>query len=210
MSEPRFTASRIDEVLPGIRHWGVMDDRISFRSDAYVLEAEGETVLVDPLPLADDLWDRLGSPTASVLTGSFHQRAAWRAKQRFGCPIWAPRSGRGLDREPDHQYEDGEVLPGGLRAIHAPGPAFVHYVLLHETAAREAVLFTGDLLMRPDEDAPFGFVPSRYQENPDLTRETVRGLLEIRPFALLPAHGAPLVGGAVAAIEVALERKDQD
>lgn len=205
MSEPRGQARVLEHTRPEVLHWWLNDDRIHFRSDAYALLTDEGSVLIDPLPLDESLLPRLEPVHAIVLTGGFHQRSAWRYRKRFGVPLWAPEMAPGLDFRPDHFYDADEVLPGGLRALHAPGPAHLHFALMHERADGEAALFIGDLLIRPDEASPLAFVPGKLQDNPDRTRETVRQLLEeIRPSILFPSHGAPVLEGASDAMRLAL------
>lgn len=204
MSEPRAHAKRIQEISPGIFHWSVHDDRIDYRSDAYALRADEGTVLVDPLPIDASLVSNLGDVAAICLTGGFHQRAAWRYRRVFGAPVWAPEASRGLEEKADHFYESDERLPGGLVALHAPGPAHLHFVFLLERPDHRAALFSADLLIRRTTDDPFGFVPDPLQDNPGRTRESVEALLEVDADALYPAHGAPLLRGAHEAMRLAL------
>lgn len=204
MSEPKFRARTIHAVVPEILHWTVPDDRIGYRSDAYAVVTPEGTVLVDPLPLEDSLLPRLGRIRAVCLTASFHQRACWRFREASGAPVWAPEAARGLDGTPDHRYEPDELLPGMLRAIHAPGPAHLHFAFLLDRGTGGAALFSGDLLIRSGDDSPLGFVPDKLVENPARTRQSVRDLLEVQPELLLPAHGAPLLRGATLAMQDAL------
>src|SRR5213594_1419668 len=83
MSEPRNQARKIGTVVPGILHWGLHDDRIDFRSDAHAIKVAGQTVLIDPLPLVEGALKKLGTIEAICLTGSCHQRSAWRYRKQF-------------------------------------------------------------------------------------------------------------------------------
>ena len=211
MSEPRGQARVLEHTLPDLLHWWLNDDRIQFRSDAYALLTDAGSILIDPLPLDESLLPRLAPIHAIVITGGFHQRSAWRYRERFGVPLWAPDMAPGLEFRPDQVYDADDLLPGDLRAIHAPGPAHLHFALLHERPDGGAALFLGDLLIRQDEASPLSFVPGKLQDNPARSRETVRMLLdEIRPDILLPAHGAPILRGGSDAIRLALASDGQD
>ncbi len=200
MSEPKVQARTVRTVVPGVFHWTLIDNRIKFRSDAYAVMFDGRAVLIDPLPLADRALARLGDVEAICLTGSFHQRSAWRYRRLFDVKVHAPRGARNLEERPDVWYGRGDRLPGGLRAIHAPGPAEAHYVF-HLARGRGA-LFCSDALMRIGRAVRF--IPSKYQDNPALTRQSVRRLLKL-PFATLCFnHGSPLVRGARAVIREAI------
>ncbi|HEX9400090.1 MAG TPA: MBL fold metallo-hydrolase [Anaeromyxobacter sp.] len=205
MSEPSRTAARVERVAPGILHWTVPDDRIGFRSDAYAVEGDGGTVLVDPLPLSERALASLGAVSAIVLTIQSHQRSAWRYRARFGAKVHAPAGAEGLEEEPDAWYEDEAALPGGLRALHAPGPCDASYALLLGGGRRAPVAFVGDLVTREGSRA-LAFVPDRYQDAPRATRESVRRLAEERIAVLCPGHGAPLRKGGRAALAAALAR----
>lgn len=207
MSEPKTAADRVDEVVPGVLHWSVVDDRIDHRSEAYAVrtpDGPGGLVLIDPLPLDDERTAAIEEEgvAAICLTGGFHQRSAWRLAERFGAAIWMPRGAKGLEGEPDHWYDADDRLPGALRALHAPGPTEPHACLMLERSAG-AVLFGADLLMRGD-DGLLAFVPDEHQDEPERTRESVRRLLPLRPATLCPAHGAPVVQDALGAMKAAL------
>ena len=205
MSEPRAVATSTEEVVPGVRRWWVADERIGGgESDAYaVADGDGRVVLIDPLPLADEPLAALGPVAAIVLTAACHQRSAWRLRRLLGAPVHLPEGSRRTDEEPDARYREGDLLPGGLRAIRTPGPEQAHYALLRERDP--PVLFVADLVTR----GPSGlaFVPARYHEDPAETRASVRRLLE-EPFAAIClAHGGPVPGDARAALRDLLARE---
>lgn len=202
MTEPSSKASRIVEVAPGIYHWSVHDDRIDFRSDSYAIVEKGGTTLVDPLPLDDAELERLGSIRAICLTGSCHQRSAWRYRRRFGARVHAPLGADGLEEAPDVAYRDDYKLPGGLAPVHAPGPTGVHFALLRPEGS--GALFCADVLVH-EGGGKVRFVPDDYQDDPARTRETARSFLDLRFEALCFAHGEPLVRQAREAIRAALD-----
>jgi glyoxylase-like metal-dependent hydrolase (beta-lactamase superfamily II) len=205
MSEPKASASQVEVVVPGLLHWTVEDDRIGGgRSDAWALTTGAETILVDPLPLEADAVTVLGNVRLVVLTIQSHQRSAWKVRKQHRVPVFAPKGSEGLEETPDFWYEDGAALPGGLRAIHAPGPCEASYAL-HVPRPGGDVLFVGDLLVRPDDGGPLAFVPSEYQDDPARARESVRRLLSLDAPIVCSGHGAPVVGGGADALREALE-----
>ncbi|HEU4385212.1 MAG TPA: MBL fold metallo-hydrolase [Anaeromyxobacteraceae bacterium] len=210
MSEPKATARAVVRVAPGIYRWRVSDDRIGGgESVGHAVVERGRLVLIDPIPVAEGKLRRLGRVEAIVLSAACHQRSAWRFRRAFGVPVLGPR-GPGVSptagdflEAPDRRYDDGDRLPGGLRAVHAPGPTEAMFALWHP--GRKA-LFLTDLLMR-DGRGPLRFVPDQYQDEPARTRETLRRLhRRFRPQVLLLQHGAPVESGARAALAAALER----
>ena len=179
-------------MVPGVFSWHVPNELIGGQTSAsHAVSGEsGAFVLVDPVQLADAELSRLEPVEAIVLTAACHQRSAWRYRKRFGVPVHLPVGSRETDEEPDAHYGDGDVLPGGLVAVHAPGPEQPHYALLLERSP--GVLFCPDQLMR-GPDGTLGLVPGEYHEDPAETRRTVERLLEL-PFSVLCLdHGAPIV-----------------
>ncbi|WP_425441967.1 MBL fold metallo-hydrolase [Stigmatella erecta] len=209
MSEPKAKARSLQEVVPGVYHWYVQDDRIGARSEAYaVVDRDGAVVLIDPLPIDESLLLPLGSITAIVLTAGNHQRSAWRFRKRFNVPVWAPRDAHGLEEEADTVYGNGDTLPGGLNAFHTPGPAHVMYTLWMQQSPR-GVVFLSDLLTHPD-DGPPAFVPSEYQDEPVRTRMSIQRVIDHLPVdALCFAHGEPIVRDGEQVLRKALEQDSE-
>jgi glyoxylase-like metal-dependent hydrolase (beta-lactamase superfamily II) len=96
--------------------------------------------------------------------------------------------------------QEGDLLPGGLVAVHAPGPTEVHYAFHFK---RKRVLFCADILI--NEGGKLGFVPAKYQDDPKRTRVTAARFLKL-PFSILCcAHGGPITEDPHTAIREALE-----
>ena len=114
-----------------------------------------------------------------------------RLPSAFGVAL-PPRPWRQGPRARRHAGDGGGAgpsLPGGLQAIHTPGPERAHYALWRAEAP--AVVFCPDLVMRV-EGGEVEFVPPEYHEDPEATRDSLRRLLDL-PFALFCMdHGAPL------------------
>jgi len=203
MSEPRRKAKRIQEVVPGLWWWSVIDDRIGdTESDAHAVAGDGGTVLIDPLPLTPKPLRQLEPVAAICLTAACHQRSAWRYRKAFGVKVHAPQGSRAMDEEPDAFYGAGEMLPGGLQAVHTPGPEWAHFAFWREQAP--AVLFCPDLLMATG-DGEVDFIPPQYHDDPQATRDSVRRLLDL-PFEVLCLdHGPPIRDDPHAALRRLLE-----
>ena len=122
MSEPRETASEVEEVVEGLYHWRIHNSAIGGNvSSSHALATGDACVLVDPVRLAEDAMASLPRPTAIVLTARCHQRAAWRYRRELGIEVWLPEDASAADEEPERRYADGDVLPGGLVAVRTPG-----------------------------------------------------------------------------------------
>ena len=186
MSEPKAVAAKIVEVVPGVWHWSLEDERIGgFIGSAHAVRADG-----------------LGDVSAICLTCGSHQRSAWRLRRELGVGVHAPELVREVDEEPDVRYEDGDVLPGALEAFFTPGAGTTQHALLDR---ERCVLFTADLFVRPPGEE-LGFVPDEYLHDPAEARRSARRLLELDFDVLCTGHGVPLVDDPKGAIRALLER----
>jgi hypothetical protein len=204
VTEPCAVAESLEEVAPGVRRWYVGDERIGGNeADAHAVATDRGVVLLDPLPLAESALAALGRVEAIVLTAQCHQRSSWRYRDRFGAPVHAPAGVRPMEGEPDAHYREGDVLPGGLRAIRTPGPEEIHFGFLLERKPR--VFFCPDLLTNY-AGRGLAFVPLEYHDDPPATRRSVERLLELDFDVLCLNHGAPVADDPHAAIRELLER----
>lgn len=204
MSEPREVAERAEEVVDGVWHWRVRNEAIGGQiSSSHALRDGDGCVLVDPVRLAPEALARLPPPAAVALTAKTHQRAAWRYRRELGAQVWLPLDAPAADEEPDRRYDDGDRIAGGLVAVRTPGPEWPHFSFLAERDG--GILFCSDLLSHGG-GGRLELIPLEYHEDPDLTRRTVRHLLDL-PFSILClAHGTPLLDDPKAAIRELVER----
>ena len=210
-------------VLIGWCLWHTGD--LSGGEHSYAALTEAGPVLIDPNAptgaAAARLWGLLDRPpVATVLTSDWHERDAYRLRAQWGAPVWGPAAGlpeRGgeFDGRPDHAFEDGAALPGGLRAIKiAGGWIRGETVLAWRAPGGAAVLFTGDMLngqSNPAHPQPYAWrrapglyagVRHRYfvrspERMPD-PRTLQAGLRRLLPEAVdlvCGGHGAPYGGG---------------
>lgn len=205
MSEPNATAEQAEEVVAGVWRWFVSNERIgAAESTSHAVRDDRDgVVLIDPVRLVEDALAELGHVRAVCLTAQCHQRSAWRYRRDLGAPVYAPEASRPMEEEPDERYEAGNELPGGLRAIHTPGPEDAHFSFV---LPREGgVLFCSDLLTNY-EGRELDFVPVRYHDDPTQTRRTVEAFLELDFSVLCLAHGSPIGDDPKAAIRELLAR----
>jgi glyoxylase-like metal-dependent hydrolase (beta-lactamase superfamily II) len=204
MSEPRSHARTVSEIAPAVYRWHVRDERIGGgESDAYAIVQDGIVTLIDPLPIDEARLRELGRVDAIILTAGNHQRSAWRYRKAFGAKVYAPENAPGLEEKPDHTYVGGDLLPGGLMAVHTPGPIESMHSLWMEKPV--SLVFVSDVLMHDGSGTP-GFVPGKYQDDPKRTRSSVRRLLDDLPLeGIAFAHGPPVLHGGRMALEAALK-----
>lgn len=198
MTEPAEIAPVLEPVVDGIWHWRIHNSAIgggiSSSHAIGVVDDSGTAgcVLVDPVRLDPHAEQQLPRPiVAVVLTAHGHQRAAWRIRREHGAEVWAPAGSEGLDESPDREYGDGDELPGGLVAVHTPGPEQVHYSL--HLPRLDAVLVSD--LVRRGRDDELEFVPAEYHEDPEVSRQSVRRIAELGCGLVLLDHGAPVMEG---------------
>ena len=127
MPEPSGTAKLVGEILPGVYRFTIHDDRIDSESDSYAIIEHGKVILIDPLPMAEKDLKKLGPVEAVCLTGSCHERSAWRYRRELNVPVYAPQGGVDFEETPDRWYKAHDRLPGNLLAVHTPGPTEAHY-----------------------------------------------------------------------------------
>jgi glyoxylase-like metal-dependent hydrolase (beta-lactamase superfamily II) len=204
MTEPTEVAAAAEQVTDGVWHWRIRNHRIGDAvSSSQLVQADGEAVLVDPVRLDPGELAKLPRPTAIALTAKCHQRSAWRYREEFGAPVWAPEGTVPMDAEPDRRYRAGDVLPGGLRALHTPGPEDVHFSFL--LGAGGGVLLCSDLLgNQPGEG--LDFIPLQFHDDPEQTRRSVQGLLDEEFAIICLDHGPPVTDDPKAAIRALLQR----
>lgn len=204
MAEPNAVAEAAEEFVPGIWRWGVSNERIGgAESTGHAVTGPEGVVLVDPVRLAADALSALGRATAICLTAQCHQRSAWRYRRELDAPVWGPEGTRPMEEEPEERYRAGDLLPGGLRAVHTPGPEQVHFSFLLERVPR--VLFCSDLLTNYGGRG-LDFVPLQYHDDPPQTRRTVEALLDLDFAVLCLDHGHPIADDPKAAIRQLLAR----
>ena len=190
MSEPTVIAPGVEEVVPGVWHWRIHDDRINFLSAAHAVQTAEGTVLIDPVPLAPDALAELGPVAAILISAGTHQRSAWRYRRELGAKVYAPALSKEIDEEPDARYSDGDRLPGGLLAVFTPGAGTTQHTFLLDRGP--GVAFVPDMLARPP-DGPLSLVPAEYMHDPEEARRSVEKLLGLKFSVLCLAHGAPLL-----------------
>jgi glyoxylase-like metal-dependent hydrolase (beta-lactamase superfamily II) len=192
MTEPIEIAAHVEELAPGLWHWRIRNSHIGGAiSSSHALAEEGGAVFVDPVRLAAECLAELPVPSATVLTARCHQRSAWRYRAETGAQVWLPEDASAADEEPDLRYTEGELLPGGVRAIRTPGPEWPHYCFLLERDP--GVLFCSDLVSNNGSGGPLRFVPPEYHDDPAETRRSVERLLELPFDVLCLAHGSPVL-----------------
>ncbi|MFC1543192.1 MBL fold metallo-hydrolase [Candidatus Neomarinimicrobiota bacterium] len=205
MTEPKTKADKIMQLFPWLLHWTIKDERIgNYRSDAFAIAMDAGLVLIDPLPVAEQLRKDLEKANAIVMTHGNHQRSAWRYRRELAAPVFAPAGATGLDEEPDHWYGEGDELPGELRAIRAEGFQQACYLAFTHPDGPD-VLFCGDLICH-DEGGPYRFPVQPGYFDPAGGRKDAQRLLQFNLEVMCAAHAVPSLKGCRAALQGAIDR----
>jgi glyoxylase-like metal-dependent hydrolase (beta-lactamase superfamily II) len=203
VTEPKTVSERVDEVVPGIWTWSIADERISdYTSTSYAIATDAGVVLIDPLPLVDDAMRELGEVEAICLTTSNHQRSAWRLRQELGVQVYAPALAKEIEEEPDVRYSEGDVLPGGLRALFTPGAGTTQHSFLLDRDG--CIAFVPDILLVTPERAVV-LVPAEFAHDVDEARRSSEKLLGEEFELLCVAHGGVVRDDPKAQIRAALD-----
>lgn len=204
MTEPKAVADRVEEVARGVWTWSVHDDRINFVSASYAVSTEEGTVLIDPLPLADEPMKELGDVSAICLTTSSHQRSSWRLRRQLGVKVWVPGLAREVEEEPDERYSEDDALPGDLQPVFTPGAGTTQHTFLLDRDG--GIAFVPDLLVLPP-GGELTLIPEQYAHDVEQARRSTEKLLDL-PFAVLClGHGAPVKEDARSKMEAAIARR---
>jgi hypothetical protein len=188
----------VREIVEGVWHWTTVHERWDIEISSYFLAREA--VVIDPRVPPEGLeWFEAREPPRTVLlTNRHHYRHSGDYVERYGCRVLCHRAGLHEFRrgEPVEPFDPGDELPGGVRALAVdaicPDEAALHI------PAHRAIAFADGLIREPPE-APLGFVPDRFMDDPDETKAGLlaayRAMLDLDFDHLLLAHGRPWVGG---------------
>jgi hypothetical protein len=183
------------EILPGVVHYNARHPNLGADVSCYWLP--DERILLNPLRPPEDV----GEVAAVVLTNRHHLRDA----ALFDAPIYGPRAG--LDELPDgaQGFDDGDELPGGLRAHGVlpewPDEFAVEIPRVRAIALADGLLGgNGGLILLPDE----WLGDEAEQEKAHLRAGYGRFVEAVDFDAALPAHGDPVLSGARDAMRAAL------
>jgi hypothetical protein len=169
--------------------WSVYSNEKRLDFNGYVIRGEEETVLVDPPePVPEDM-EKLRlepQPYHIVLTNRDHLRAAEGLRGQLGARLWIHEAdAEGLDTTPDATFQDGDELPGGMRAVHVPDSKSPGETALY-LARHDGILILGDALI----GNPIGelrLLPDSKFADPAKARRGIEVLLDL-------SYGTVLVG----------------
>jgi glyoxylase-like metal-dependent hydrolase (beta-lactamase superfamily II) len=185
-------------VVDGVSRWSVWNEPRKLWFNGHLLQVGGTAVLVDPVPMTDEVAAALGTPAIIVVTNRDHARSAAVARARFGARLLVSRrdaDASGLSA--DDTIDDGDVVAGELRVVRVADAKTEGELALHWPARRLLVLGDaaigrppGALAMLPDDKLP------------DVVRARagVARLADLAPEVILVGDGADILAGGAAAL----------
>ena len=185
----------MEEIAPGIWHWSATHPRIGIDVHSYYLPEE--RVVIDPIAPADGL--RLvrgarppdGRPAHEPAPLPLERASSSSASARPSAAC-ARACTSSSTAEPVEPFDfDDEPVPGIV--AHEVGAICPDETALHIPPA--AALAIADGAVRWEPGAPLAFVPDRFMDEPEPTKEGLRAsyrrLAELDFDHLLLAHGEP-------------------
>ena len=193
------------EILPGLFHWRVIWPDI-WSLESYFLRTGTGSVIIDPIESGRlDVVDQATDVEAVIVTSGWHERSARLFGKRTCAPVFVPERDLCMFEDLDvfETYDDGDDLPGGIRAIGAPGLTRGEHALL--SSMHSGVLFTADCVGTTAKWAPGGMKIGGHPNGHPNPSATLSHLLEPEFSHLCPGHGNPLIGNGKAELAKLLE-----
>jgi glyoxylase-like metal-dependent hydrolase (beta-lactamase superfamily II) len=191
------------EILSGIYQWSWFSDEKGYDFNGHLIVTGAERVMIDPPPLSaeDGGWLQKQGPIAGIiLTNRGHVREAEAYRKQFKTTVLAPVPDAPLiGIKIDRTFKDGDLLPGGLKAIHVPdGKSPGESALFLDRG--KGILILGDALIGKTPGRLNLMPPEKYRD-PSKAREGIRVLLKQSFDTILLGDGASILTGGRDAIE---------
>jgi metallo-beta-lactamase superfamily protein len=196
----------VKQVLPGLWQWSWFSEEKKLDFNGLLLIVGEHRVIVDPPPMAPDDVEqvkRLGQVDYIVITNRDHAREAATYRSEFRCQLWFPDADAPqMEMKPDKTYKDGELLPGGIWAVHLGDQKSPGESALFIQQGR-GTMVVGDALLGKPAGSVSMLAAEKYAD-PHKAREGLRRLLKYNFDALLVGDGASILGNAKQAVEAFL------
>ena len=193
----------LKQLLPGIWQWSWFSDEKKLDFNGLFLTIGEHRILVDPPPMADDELAqarRGGQVDYILITNRDHEREASALQKELHCQVWVPEADAPqMTVKPDKTYRDGELLAGGIWAIHlsdqkAPGESALFI------QQGKGILIVGDALIGRTPGSVSMLPPEKYADAAR-AREGLKRLLKYNFDTLLVGDGTSILTGAKPIVE---------
>lgn len=194
------------QIVPGIWQWSWFSDEKQLDFNGHLLEIGDHRVIVDPPPMTGDALEtirRRGQVDYIVITNRDHTRESASLQKELGCRILAPQADSSeIPFAVDKTYGDGELLPGGIWAIHladqkSPGES----ALFLQRGG--GILILGDALIGKPPGQVAMLPPEKYTDA-SKARQGLQRLLKYDFDTLLVGDGASIITGAKPIVQQAM------
>jgi glyoxylase-like metal-dependent hydrolase (beta-lactamase superfamily II) len=194
------------QLLPGIWQWSWFSEEKQLDFNGLFLTVGEHRILVDPPPMtAADVQhvQRGGRLDYILITNRDHLREAAAYKAEFACQLWLPETDAPqMDVKPDKMYKDGELLSGGIWAVHLQNQKSPGECALFIQQGK-GIMIVGDALIGKPLGSVSMLAPEKYAD-PAKARDGLRRLLKYHFDTLLVGDGASILSGAKVIVETSL------
>jgi hypothetical protein len=196
------------QLLPGIWQWSWFSPEKQLDFNGLFLTVGEHVVLVDPPPMsAEDMAQarRGGRVDYIVISNRDHVREAATYQREFRCQVMVPEADASeMEIRADKTYKDGELLPGGIWAIHLKDQKSRGESALFIQQGK-GIMILGDAMIGKPAGSLTMLAAEKYADAAK-AGEGLRRLLKYEFDTLLVGDGASILTGAKAAVERALAR----
>ena len=195
----------MNEIVKGVYIWSVFSEEKKLNFNGYFIPTQHPlfgNVVIDP-PLVSDLdlaqMETLGSVQQILITNRNHIRWSCELREKFNAEIrMNSADAQSEDMISDHNFGDGDMLAGFLKAVvipdnKSPGETALYW-------EEKKILFLGDALIgKPPGDVSL-LPPEKYADI-EKARAGIQVLDDLNFDSLLMGDGDPIVTGGKKAIE---------
>ena len=195
----------MNEIVKGVYIWSVFSEEKKLNFNGYFIPTQHPlfgNVVIDPPPVSDlDLaqMETLGSVQQILITNRNHIRWSCELREKFNAEIrMNSADAQSEDMISDHNFGDGDMLAGFLKAVvipdnKSPGETALYW-------EEKKILFLGDALIgKPPGDVSL-LPPEKYADI-EKARAGIQVLDDLNFDSLLMGDGDPIVTGGKKAIE---------
>lgn len=173
-------------VLPGIWQWSWFSEQKQLDFNGHLLGVGEHRIVVDPPPLTQPDMAQIkqgGQVDYILLTNRDHAREAAAYKKEFGCQVFVPeKDAVEMEVNADKTYKDGELLPGGIWAVHLADQKSLGECALF-LQQDKGIMIVGDALIGKPSGSVSLLPPDKYADV-NKAREGLRRLLK---YNLIPS-----------------------
>ena len=195
----------MDEILKDVYTWSVFSEEKKLNFNGYFIPTQHAlfgNVVIDPPPVSDlDLsqMETLGSVQQILITNRNHIRWSRELQEKFDAEIRMNfADAQSEDMISDHNFSDGDMLAGFLKAVvipdnKSPGETALYW-------EKKKILFLGDALIGKPPGEVSLLPPEKYADI-EKARSGIKVLDPLNFNSVLMGDGEPVLTGGKKAIE---------